>query len=213
MRLILFGPPGAGKGTQAAQLKTNFNLKHLSTGDMFRAAIKGGTPVGTKAKGFIDRGELVPDEVVWGIAEEALVAIDGDGFILDGYPRTVNQAQLLDAWFSTEGGSAPIVVSLEVDEDAIVERLSRRRIDKETGASYHLDFNPPPADLPAERIYQRPDDTPDAIRTRLATYREQTEPVKAHYAAKGFLAEVDGMGSIDDVYTRITDALDTHAPA
>jgi adenylate kinase len=203
MRLILFGPPGAGKGTQAALLKQRLKLHHLSTGDLFRAALKAGSPVGEKARSYMRAGKLVPDAIVWGIAREGLDAIRANNFILDGYPRTVQQALWLDAYLDTHGKDAPLVVSLKVDEEAVVDRLSRRRIDKETGASYHLDYNPPPPGVPARRVIQRPDDKPEVIRQRLSEYNEQTRPVKVHYQKHGRLVEVNGSGDIEKVYKRI----------
>lgn len=203
MRLILFGPPGAGKGTQAAQLKQRLNLHHLSTGDLFRAALKAGTPVGEKARSYMKAGKLVPDDIVWGVAREGLDAIQADNFILDGYPRTVQQALWLDAYLDAHGQEPPLVISLQVDEEAVVARLSRRRIDKETGASYHLDYNPPPPGVPARRIIQRPDDKPEVIRQRIAQYNALTRPVKVHYQERGRLVDVNGTGDIETVYNRI----------
>ncbi len=208
MRLILFGPPGAGKGTQAALLKAHLGLHHLSTGDLFRSAIKAGTPVGRKAKAYIAQGRLVPDPLVWAIAREGLEAIGVEDFILDGYPRTVQQAQWLDDYLRARDGGLPLVISLSLDPEAVVARLSRRRIDAETGESYHLDFNPPPTGLPAGRIVQRPDDCPDAIRCRLGVYRAETAPVKEHYARQGLLLTIDGDGGIDAVFERIRVALE-----
>lgn len=207
MRLILFGPPGAGKGTQARHLVDRFALKQISTGDLFRAALRDETPVGLEAKGYMDRGELVPDSVVNKMVEEALGAIGNDGFILDGFPRTTEQARWLLGHLAAHGAPLDAVVSLKVDPELIVQRLSQRRTDKETGAIYHLDFNPPPADLPADRLVHRSDDQPDAIRTRLAVYEDETRPVAAVFRDTVPFVEVDGVGEIDAVQGRIMDAL------
>ena len=209
MKLIIFGPPGAGKGTQAAILKTEKSLYHLSTGDIFRAAMKAGTPVGDKARSYVKQGQLVPDEVVWGIALDALERIGYDAFILDGYPRTVQQAQWLDEQLLKETGQRPVVISLIVDDEILVRRLSRRRINKISGQSYHLDFNPPPEDIRKENIIQRADDRPEAIRHRLQVYHNQTAPVEAHYEALGILHRVDGVGTIEEVSRRIDTAIET----
>ncbi len=209
MRLILFGPPGAGKGTQARQLVERFHLKQISTGDLFRAALRDETPVGLEAKGYMDRGELVPDSVVNKMVEEALGAIGNDHYILDGFPRTTEQARWLLGYLDEHDAPLDAVISLKVDPELIVQRLSRRRTDKETGAIYHLDFNPPPADLPADRLVHRSDDQPDAIRTRLGVYEADTRPLAAIFEQEARFAEIDGVGEIDEVQGRIMDALRT----
>jgi len=209
MRLIIFGPPGGGKGTQAKMLAEKYGLKHLSTGDLFRAALKSETPIGREAKAYMERGELVPDEVTWKIIREPLVDLDLDGFILDGYPRTLPQAETLLGLIETEDLPAPVVVSLEVPDEELVKRLSRRRMHKETGEIYHLDYNPPPADLDPELILHRKDDQPDVIKNRLDVYAEQTEPIKAFFSERGYLCEIDGTGGINDVFARATAALDS----
>ena len=205
MRLVLFGPPGAGKGTQAKQLAEHHDLRHLSTGDIFRAAIRNRTPVGLEAEGYTKDGKLVPDDVVNRIVAEALAGIGYDGFILDGYPRTVDQAMFLLNLLAEHDAPLSAVISLRVPEDHIVQRLSRRRTDKETGAIYHLDFNPPPAELPAERLLHRDDDQPDAIRNRLTVYHEETEPVEVFFREHVRFFEVDGMGTLDEVRGRVDD--------
>lgn len=208
MRIILFGPPGAGKGTQAALLRDHYKLSHLSTGDLFRAAIKAQSDVGMLAQSYMNKGELVPDEVVWGIAQLGMEKVGFDNFILDGFPRTVVQSEQLSHFLKGRGEAEPIVITLEVGADSLVQRLSRRRSDAETGQVYHLDYNPPPADIPAERLIQRPDDHPDQIRRRLAVYEEETAPVKTYYQQRGAVIEIDGMGDMDVVFGRITEALD-----
>ena len=207
MRLALFGPPGAGKGTQAKRLAQKHGLAHLSTGDLFRAAIRDETTLGRRVDGLLQRGELVPDDVTNGIVAERLAALDHGGFVLDGFPRTVPQAEWLIGHLA--GADAPLdaVVSLRVPEDDLVGRLSRRRTDPETGAIYHLDFDPPPPDVPAARLVHRPDDEPEAIRHRLAVYDEQTAPVEATLRAHVRYFEVDGTGSPADVEGRVSDAI------
>lgn len=206
MRVLLFGSPGAGKGTQAHMLVHTHGLYHLSTGDMLRAARKARTDIGEKAKSYLAQGRLVPDVLVWKICKDRLDEIGGDRFVLDGYPRTVQQAQWLDAYLEDTVGP-PVVISLEVDPNIIVGRLSQRRINRETGESYHLIFQPPPIDVPLEHIIQRKDDRPEAIINRLRIYEEQTRPVKEHYRDLGWLIEIDGVGTIDEVHNRINAAL------
>ena len=209
MRLILFGPPGAGKGTQAKRIADAHGLRHLSTGDMLRAAVKKQTPVGREAQGHMDAGELVPDAVVNEIVAETVGGLGYDGFVLDGYPRTLEQAAFLADLLDAHDAPVDAVVSLRVPEDHIVQRLSRRRTDRETGAIYHLDFNPPPADLPAGRLVHRSDDEPEAIRTRLRVYHDETAPLEAFFRDRTRFVEVDGMGALDDVRGRVDDVLAT----
>lgn len=207
MRLVLFGPPGAGKGTQARQLTERFGLHQISTGDLFRAALRDETPVGLEAKRYMDDGKLVPDAVTNRMVEEALAGLGYDDFILDGFPRTLDQARWLLDHLAAKGRPLDAVLSLKVDPEAIVQRLSRRRSDRETGAIYHLDFNPPPADLPAERLVHRADDQPDAIRTRLRVYEDATRPLEDLLRAETALYEIDGMGEIAEVQGRVLEAL------
>ena len=207
MRLVLFGPPGAGKGTQARRLVERFSLQQVSTGDLFRAALRDETPVGLEAKRYMDAGQLVPDSVVNRLVEGALDALGHDGFILDGFPRTTDQARWLLDYLARTDSPLDAVVSLRVDPERIVERLSRRRTDRETGAIYHLDFNPPPADLGADRLVHRSDDQPEAIRTRLQVYEDETRPVAEVFRREAPFAEIDGEGEIGDVQERIMDAL------
>jgi len=208
MRIILFGPPGAGKGTQARRLESNRGLEQIATGDIIRAAMKNETPVGLEAKSYVEKGELVPDEVVRKLAENAIADRDLDDFILDGYPRTTQQAEWLTEF--EEKNDAPIhaCISLQVPDEVIVDRLSKRRVHRQTGTTYHLDHNPPPEDVDADMIIQRDDDRPATVRNRLNVYREETQPLEDYYEGRDLLVRVDGTGDIKDVYDRITGVLD-----
>ncbi len=210
MRLILFGPPGSGKGTQAAILVEREGLAHLSTGNMFRAAIRHGTAIGLRAKSHMDQGGLVPDDITWGIALEALDRIGFDDFVLDGYPRTIQQAVWLDEELVRRGADG-LLISLEVPDDVIIRRLSGRRMHRLTGKIYHLEFSPPPKGTPKEDLILRPDDQPEAIRNRLEIYHAETSPVKAHYAERGLMVEVNGVGDVDEIAERIRLVLDQEA--
>ena len=183
MRLILLGPPGAGKGTQAARLTEKFRIPQLSTGDMLRAAVKAGTPVGLQAKAVMDAGGLVSDEIVCGIISDRIEEADAsNGFILDGFPRTVAQAQALDDMLAKKAMNLDAIVELKVDENALLARIEKRA-----------------AETLAAGGTVRADDNPDAFRVRLTAYREQTAPVSAYYASRGVLKTVDGMAPIDQV--------------
>ena len=191
MKLILLGPPGAGKGTQATRLMEKHGIPQLSTGDMLRAAVKAGTPVGLQAKAVMESGGLVSDEIVVGIIADRMEEPDAKkGFILDGFPRTVAQAQALDAMMAKKGMKLDGIVELKVDENALMARIEKRA-----------------AETVAAGGVVRADDNPDAFKKRLVAYREQTAPVSAYYASKGALKQVDGMASIDDVTKAIDAAL------
>ncbi|MCA9537619.1 MAG: adenylate kinase [Myxococcales bacterium] len=207
MRMILIGPPGAGKGTQAARLVSRHGIPHISTGDMLRAAVKAGTKLGLEAEGYMKRGDLVPDAVVIGMVIERIAEPDAQaGFMLDGFPRTRPQAEALDKALAEAGVKLDAVVLIEVDDSLIVERITGRRSDPETGAIYHLKFNPPPAEV-ADRLVQRKDDTEEACRARLFKYHSETAPVVPFYEAQGLVARVDGVGTPDEVTDRLLAAL------
>lgn len=203
MRMIFIGPPGAGKGTQAARLVEHYRIPHISTGDLFRAAVKAGTEMGQAAGRFMKAGQLVPDEVVIGMVKERIAEpVCAGGFMLDGFPRTLPQAEALDA----AGVALDRVLVLEVPDDLIVQRIVGRRSDPETGAIYHLEFSPPPAAI-ADRLVHRQDDTEEACRARLASYHAQTSPIIPYYGERGLVRKVDGVGDPDVVTQRIQTVL------
>ena len=207
MRMILFGPPGAGKGTQAARLLERFKVAHLSTGDMLRAAVKAKSALGEAAEGYMKRGELVPDQLVCDLVVERLAQPDcANGFMLDGFPRTVPQAEALARTLIVAGITLDLVLVLEVPDELIVDRITGRRSDPVTGAIYHLKFNPPPAEV-ADRVVQRSDDTEEACRTRLAKYHAETTPVLPFFEAQGIVKRVDGVGTPDEVTARVIAAI------
>ncbi|MEJ2070677.1 MAG: adenylate kinase, partial [Syntrophobacterales bacterium] len=210
MNLILLGGPGAGKGTQAKKLIKKYQIPQISTGDILRAAVKEGTEMGKKAKEYMDAGKLVPDEVVIGIIKDRLKEPDCQkGFILDGFPRTVPQAEALEKVLSGMGKKVDHVVSIDVDEEELVTRLTGRRTCKNAacGQMYHIKFNPPKKDLICDKcggeLYQRDDDNETTVRSRLATYNQATKPLIDHYKAKGLVRPIPGVGGIDDIFTKI----------
>lgn len=200
MDLILLGAPGAGKGTQGVLLGQKLGVPKIATGDMLRDAVRAETPLGLKAKTLMDAGQLVPDEVVLGLVRERLSQDDAaDGAIFDGYPRNVAQAESLDALLGELGRRIDVVVYLEVDDEAIVRRMSGRRTDPETGTVYHVEHNPPPAEI-AARCVQREDDREETVRHRLEVYRQNTAPLVEHYRAAGVpVHTVDGDRAIEAV--------------
>jgi len=207
MRIIFIGPPGAGKGTQAARIVERFGIPHISTGDMLRAAVKAGTPLGQQADGFMKAGKLVPDDVIIGLVRERIAQDDAKkGFLLDGFPRTVPQAEALDEALSADEVDLDAVLLLEVPDERIVRRITGRRSDPETGTIYHVEFDPPPAEV-AGRVVQRKDDTEQAVVQRLRAYHDQTAPLVPYYEGQGLLKRVDGVGSPDAVTERIVAAL------
>jgi adenylate kinase len=212
MDFILLGPPGAGKGTQAKLMIDKWNIPQVSTGDILRAAVREGTPLGVEAKGFMDRGELVPDRVVIGIIAERLKEDDASaGFILDGFPRTIPQAEALQEILSDLGRNIDHVISIDVDDEELVSRLTGRRMCKGCGESFHVVFNPPAkegvCDRCAGELYQRDDDKEDTIRQRLAVYSRQTQPLIAYYEEQGKVRRIEGTGSIEDIFSRISEAV------
>ena len=217
MNLILLGPPGAGKGTQAQRIVERYRIPQISTGDILRAAVKGGTPLGTKAKGFMDQGQLVPDEIVIGIAEERLKEKDcNSGFILDGFPRTIPQADALQPILAKIGKTIDHVVNIEVEPEELIRRLTGRRTCKNCGAMFHLLFQPPKKEGGCDRcggsLYQRADDTEETIRTRLKEYEKQTAPLIQYYRQKKTLRSIQGVGGPDQIFDQIIRLLDaTHA--
>ncbi|NOZ55597.1 MAG: adenylate kinase [Calditrichaeota bacterium] len=212
MRLILLGPPGSGKGTQGAWLSSRYGIPAISTGDILREAVRQGTELGKKAKRYMDAGELVPDEVIIGLIEERLSEPDcAKGFILDGFPRTVPQAEALEELMNRRGWPLDAVLSLEVPDDEIVQRSVNRRVCEKCGRVFNLLTDPPPPDgkcpVCGGRIIQRDDDNEETVRARLRVYNEQTAPLKEYYEKRGKLIRVDGVGSIEEVRSRIEAAL------
>ena len=208
MNLLIMGLPGAGKGTQAAKIVEEFGVAHISTGDMFRAAMANQTEMGTLAKSFIDKGELVPDEVTNGIVKERLAQDDikEKGFLLDGFPRTIEQAHSLDQILVDLGLELDGVINIEVDPSCLLERLSGRIIHRETGETYHKVFNPP-ADYKEEDYYQREDDKPETVKRRLDVNIAQGEPIIAHYRELGLVSDIQGNQDINDVFADVKKAI------
>ncbi|WP_181351013.1 adenylate kinase [Thalassobacillus sp. CUG 92003] len=208
MNLILMGLPGAGKGTQAEKIVEKYHIPHISTGDMFRLAIKEGTELGKQAKSYMDKGELVPDEVTIGIVRERLNKPDCEkGFLLDGFPRTIAQAEALENLLGEMKDSLDYVLHINAPKDQLVERLTGRRICPTCGATYHVAFNPPQqegiCDHDGAKLIQREDDQPETVRNRLEVNMEQMQPLVDFYTDKGYLVEVDGNQHIDVVFQDI----------
>jgi adenylate kinase len=206
--ILFLGAPGAGKGTQAVKLSEKLGIPHISTGDMFREAVSKGTELGKKAKEYMDRGELVPDEVVIGIVKERISQPDCEkGCILDGFPRTVAQAEALDSALSELGKKVDFVINVEVGEDEIIRRLTGRRTCRNCGAVYHVVFNPPKSgevcDVCGGELYQRDDDTEETVRNRLKVYEEKTAPLIDYYRTRGVLYGVNGEQPVEDVTAEI----------
>jgi len=216
VRLILLGPPGAGKGTQAAYIMEKYNIPQISTGDMLRAAVKAGSELGRQAKSFMDSGGLVPDDVIIGLVKERIQENDcKNGFLFDGFPRTIPQADAL----REAGVEIDFVVEIDVDDEEIIKRLSGRRVHPDSGRTYHIDFNPPKAagidDVTGELLIQRDDDKEDTIKKRLEVYHEQTELLVEYYSTQAQnvsntspkYVKVSGVGSLDAIKEKIFDAL------
>lgn len=213
MNIILLGPPGAGKGTQAQRVVDRYHIPQISTGDILRAAVKEKRPLGLKAKSFMDEGKLVPDELVIGIIEERLKASDcKKGFILDGFPRTIAQAEALQLILSNMGKSIDHVLNIEVEDEELVRRLTGRRTCKNCGGMFHILFQPPKKEGSCDRcggpLYQREDDKEETIRTRLKEYQKQTAPLIGYYQRKKMLRPVEGVGGQDRIFERIIRVLD-----
>lgn len=209
MNLLIMGLPGAGKGTQAAKIVEKFGVAHISTGDMFRAAMANKTEMGVLAKSFIDKGELVPDEVTNGIVKERLAQDDiaEKGFLLDGYPRTIEQAHALDETLSNLDLKLDGVINIEVNPESLVERLSGRIINRKTGETFHKVFNPPVGDYNEDDFYQREDDKPETVKRRLDVNIAQGAPIIEHYRKAGIVFDVQGNQDIDDVFADIVKAI------
>ena len=209
MNLLIMGLPGAGKGTQAAKIVEEFGVAHISTGDMFRAAMANKTEMGVLAKSFIDKGELVPDEVTNGIVKERLAQDDiaEKGFLLDGYPRTIEQAHALDETLSNLDLKLDGVINIEVNPESLIERLSGRIINRKTGETFHKVFNPPVGDYNEDDFYQREDDKPETVKRRLDVNIAQGAPIIEHYRKAGIVFDIQGNQDIDDVFADIVKAI------
>lgn len=216
MNLILMGLPGAGKGTQAERIIDTYGIPHISTGDMFRDAMKNETPLGVKAKTFIDNGELVPDEVTNGIVRDRLAQADTEkGFLLDGFPRTLAQAEELDKILDGLGKKIDDVLNIHVEEEVLIERLAGRFICRTCGATYHKVYNPPKVDGTCDRcgghdFYQREDDKPETVKNRLAVNIKNTKPILDYYENQGVLHAIDGNRDIQDVFVDIKQLIDSN---
>lgn len=213
MLIILLGPPGAGKGTQAERIVRDNNLVYIATGDILRQAVKTETPLGRKARNYMDQGQLVPDELVVEIVKDRLTDFDClKGALLDGFPRTVSQAVFLEQVLPDIKQQVDLVLSLEVAEEELIERLTGRRVCSDCGATYHLKFKPPQVrnvcDQCGGDLYQRDDDSLETVKERLQVYREQTEPLIAFYTEKELLCRIDGNQEIDQVYQQIDEAIE-----
>jgi adenylate kinase len=214
LNLILFGPPGAGKGTQAARLQEDFRLAYASSGDILRTAVKEGTELGLKAKGFMDAGELVPDDLVIDLIVDRIGADDArDGFILDGFPRTRAQADALGEAFDELGRRITAVLLIDVPDAEVVRRISGRRVSVKTGRIYHVESDPPKhegrCDVDGSRLVQRDDDKPEVVKKRLEVYHAETEPLVSYYDERGLLRRVDGTRSPTEVHDHVRAVLAT----
>ncbi|MEO7980376.1 MAG: adenylate kinase [Sporichthyaceae bacterium] len=212
MRLVLVGPPGAGKGTQAQFISSHFAVPKISTGDIFRANVSEGTELGLEARKYMDAGDLVPDEVTIGMVKERLLYDDvSEGFLLDGFPRTVHQAEVLDGMLAEHTTAVDVVLELVVDDEEVVRRLSGRRTCRRCGHVWHLDFDPPAdagvCDRCSGELFQRDDDSEGTIRHRLEVYADQTSPLIGYYGDKGLLRGVDATGPVEDVTDRAINVL------
>ena len=214
LNLILLGPPGAGKGTQAERLVDDFDLPYYATGDILRAAVKDGTDLGREAKAYMDKGDLVPDELICRVIMERIDSDEAaDGFLLDGFPRTRGQADVLDSAIERRGRSLTAALLIEVDDDEVIRRLSGRRICVKNGHNYHVEFDPPKndnvCDQDGSRLVQRDDDKPETVKHRLDVYHDQTKPLVEHYEGKSLLRRFDGKRSPAEVHDHIRATLAT----
>ena len=208
MKIVMLGAPGAGKGTQAKRIAESYEVPHISTGDIFRANIKNNTELGKKAKVYMDKGELVPDELVVDLIMDRFAEPDcANGYVLDGYPRTIPQAEALDNALKAKGESLDYAINVDVPDSEIISRMSGRRACLKCGATYHISFNPPSAegvcDKCGEELVQREDDREETVKNRLGVYHEQTEPLEKYYAEAGLLHNVDGTKGMDEVFESI----------
>ena len=211
-RLVLLGPPGAGKGTQAVKIAEKYQIPHISTGDIFRKNVKEGTPLGKKAKEYMDKGELVPDELVVELVADRLDAADcKNGFLLDGFPRTVFQAEKLDQYLEAKGIALDKVIDISADEEVLLARMIGRRVCRACGAPYHIKNMPPKkegiCDICGGEVYQRADDTEETVRNRFKVYQKQTMPLIAYYEKLGNIIHIQSAGSPDTVFASIISVL------
>lgn len=213
MRIVLVGPPGAGKGTQAQYLAKNLSIPHISTGDLFRANISQGTPLGQKAQEYMKAGQLVPDEVTIGMAKDRLDQPDAaEGFLLDGFPRNLNQAEVLDRLLEEDSRKIDAVLDLEIPEDEVVKRIAGRRTCRtDSSHTFHVVYSPPKADGVCDvcggELYQREDDSEDTVRNRLEVYHRETEPIIDYYKAQGLVVTIPALGKVAEVTQRAMEAL------
>ncbi len=212
MKIIMLGAPGAGKGTQAKMIASKYGIPHISTGDIFRANIKNGTELGAKAKQYMDKGELVPDELVVDLIMDRFKEDDAkNGYVLDGFPRTIPQAEALDKALSAAGEDIDFAINVEVPDENIINRMSGRRACVGCGATYHIKYNAPKVegicDTCGKELILRDDDKPETVKNRLEVYHNQTQPLIDYYEKKGKLKEVDGTVDMNDVFNAITDIL------
>lgn len=213
MKLVLIGPPGCGKGTQAVLIKEKYNIPQISTGDILRSAVRNGTPLGKEAEGYMNSGRLVPDKLIIDLMAERMQQPDcSNGYILDGFPRTIAQAEALQALLKKNGTGLDAVISIEVADDEVIKRLSGRRQCKVCGDGYHVEFKKPAVEGKCNKcggeLYQRDDDKEATIKNRLVTYRQQTEPLLNFFEKLGLLRKVEGTGSIEDIFNRVSSLID-----
>lgn len=212
MRLILVGPPGAGKGTQATFIKDEFKIPHISTGDIFRQNLRDNTPLGLEARKYMNEGKLVPDELTIELVKNRLLEDDcKNGYLLDGFPRTINQAKALDNFLEERGESLDAVIDIEVDTNSLLERITGRRMCKDCGSSYHTKFYPPKKEGVCDKcggeLYQREDDREEAVLKRIGVYEEETSPLVHYYKEKGKLLVIDGNKSMEEVTKSVLNSL------